>query len=355
MSELAFTSCARPTLGARKRSTYTVLGFTGYAIASLVGAVLATVWGLSLTERLIGFFVPPLAFIVVVTIASAVVGRERIVFYQTACAGVGTTAIVAAIAGARVERLVDLATLGIGVFLVFGRIGCFSVACCHGTPGRGVTYGPPHVSIGFWSRWIGRPLWPVQLVESAASLVLVAIALAVSGTPGTAALVYIEAYSVLRFGLELVRGDGVRPYFRGASEAQWLAAAITVACAIWRPSIVTAAVAAAIVAALAVLVALRPRRELLLPPHLRELDRAMSAADDGNKHATSLGLAVSRHALPDGRIDWILSSEHPAWSVARAQELAGLMWSAPCELVAGRTPGVVHVVVGTPTTGAATA
>jgi prolipoprotein diacylglyceryltransferase len=355
MTELAFTSCARPTLGARRRSAYTVLGFTGYVIASIVGSVLASRWELSLTERLIGFLVPPLAFIVVVTIASAVVGRERIVFYQTACAGVGATAAIAAIAGVRVERLVDLATLGIGTFLVFGRIGCFSVACCHGTPGRGVTYGEPHVAVGFWPRWVGRPLWPVQLVESAASLVLVTIALSVTSTPGTAALVYIEAYSVLRFGLELVRGDGARPYLRGASEAQWLAAAIAIACAVWRPALVTSAVALAIVCALGVLVATQRRRELLLPPHLRELDRAMAAADDGNKHTTSHGMAVSRHALPDGRIDWILSSEHPAWSLACARSLAHRMWRDSCELVAGRTPGVVHVLVGTPTTRAATA
>lgn len=355
MTELAFTSCARPTLGSRKHSTYTVLGFSGYVVASLVGAVLSMQWRLSLTERLIGLLVPPLAFIIVVTIASAVVGRERIVFYQTACAGVAAMAIVAAIVGVRVERLVDLATLGIGIFLVFGRIGCFSVACCHGTLGHGVTYGPPHAAVGFWHRWVGRGLWPVQLFEAGATLAFVAIALAHSHTPGTAALVFIEAYTLLRFALELIRGDAVRPYLRGASEAQWFAAVIAIACAIWRRGIATSAIAIAVVSALVVLVALRRRRELLLPPHLRELDRAMTAAADGNKHTTSLGLAVSRHGLPDGRIDWILSSEHPGWSLACARRLAHLMWRDASELVAGRTQGVIHVLIGTAATDAATA
>jgi hypothetical protein len=116
-------------------------------------------------------------------------------------------------------------TPGIGVFLVFGRIGCFSVACCHGTLGRGVTYGPPHVDAGFWRRWSGRPLWPVQLIESGGSAILVAIAIACSSTPGTAAAIFILGYAPVRFAIELVRG-ALRPYALGLSEARGL---------LWRP------------------------------------------------------------------------------------------------------------------------
>jgi hypothetical protein len=348
MTQLALSRCARPTLTRRSISTYTVLGFTGYAVASLMGSALAMVWELTLTERLIGLLAPPLAFLVVVTVASAIVGRERIVFYQTAFAGVISTAAVAAIAGVRVARLVDLATVGIGTFLVFGRIGCFAVACCHGTLGRGVVYGPDHVRLGFWARWDGRSLWPVQLVESAASGILVVLALAVGASvPGNTAVIYIVGYGALRFALELVRGDAARPHVRGVSEAQWLALISVIACAIWQPSPITIAAAVALAAATTILVACARHRELFQPLHLRELDGCCLEALGDPTHArraTSLGVDLSWHALPDGRIDWVLSSAHPAWSIQAAGRIARALWRDH-EVIAGRSSSVVHVAV----------
>ena len=344
MAAISYTRCARPHLTARRISTYTILGFLGYALANVVGSVLASAWDLTLGERLIALFAPGVAFIVVVTIASAIAGMERIVFYQCTLAALGSVLVLGLITGARVERLLDIVTIGIGVFLVFGRLGCFSVGCCHGTLGRGITYGPAHVAIGFWPRWQGRPLWPVQAIEAAASAALVVLALLWSDTPGTAALVYLDGYALVRFTLELARGDSMRPYVRGLSEAQWLAVGCAVVCAAWRPNPVTLAVAALLVAATAVLVVRRRARELLSPPHLRDLDRALLAATDGDKHVTTLGISVSRHILPDGRTDWILSGTHPTWSTAVARQLAHAMWRDPWELVEGRTPGIVHVL-----------
>jgi hypothetical protein len=153
---LDLTRCARPTLTRRAISAYTILGFTGYGAANVVAAWLALRWELTLIERLVAFFVPPLAFIVVVTVATAIARRERIVFYQTTVTGISLVGVVGALLGVRAALLVDLAVLGTGVFLVFGRLGCFAVACCHGTLGHGVTYGPQHVAAGFWRRWEGR-------------------------------------------------------------------------------------------------------------------------------------------------------------------------------------------------------
>jgi len=344
VSEIAVTRCARPVV--RETSTYTVLGFLGYGVASLVAAALFVAWDLPLVDRLVAAFAPPLAFIAVVYAARAIVGAERIVFYQTAVGGVVATAVTAAVTGANVARVVDVATVGIGSFLVLGRLGCFAVACCHGRPGRfGIVYGDAHVRVGFWSRWRGRRLWPVQLVESAASLVLVAIGLAVGWRePGTPAVIYIASYAALRFALELVRGDGGRPYRLGLSEAQWIAPLTAIACAVWRPGPATIAVAAVLVAAATILVARRRHRELFEPPHVHELGRICDqVAATGARAETSLGVAVSRHTLPDGRIDWVLSSSHPRWSTAAARRLADLLWSRP-ELVAGRTAGITHVL-----------
>ena len=350
VSDRRFTRCASPTLTARKISTYTVLGFTGYAVASLTGAGLAMTWELTLGERLIGLLVPPIAFLVAVMIASAAAHRERIVFYQAAIPAVLATALVAAIAGVRVARLVDLAALGIGTFLVFGRLGCFAVACCHGTLGRGrfaITYGATHVRAGFWPRWEGRALWPVQLIESAASGVLVVAGILAAGTPGTAAVVYIVGYGALRFALEGVRGDAARPYLLGVSEAQWLALASCAACAVWRPHPLAIAAAAGLAIATAVLVARRDRRALVLPPHLHELDRVVARvlADPAHgRRETSRGLAVSCYPMPDGKIDWVWSSAHPAWSPAIARQLATALWRDPV-VVEGRAPGILHVLV----------
>lgn len=343
MTEIAYSRCARPQLTAKRISTYTILGFTGFAVANLVGAILAVRWQLALSERLIAFFAPALAFVMVVTISSALAGHERIVFYQTTVAGVVSVIVLGVATRADVPRLLDLVILGIGIFLVFGRLGCHSVACCHGTLGRGVTYGPAHVAIGFFARWSGRSLWPVQLVEATASAVLVAASLAASSEPGRAALVYAVGYAGVRFALELVRGDSARFYAGGVSEAQWVAAATALAAFAWRPGVVTGAIAAALSAASAALMVRRKRRELVLPPHVVELDRVLAAASDGARHETSLGVAVSRHALPDGRIDWILSSEHTAWSEAMARRIAAQLWTS-FEVVAGRTAGVIHIL-----------
>ena len=346
MADLAVTRCAEPLI--RKTSTYTVLGFAGYGVASLLGAALFVAWQLPLVDRVIAAFAPPLALLAVVKLVRAIAGVERIVFYRIAVTGVLAAGLLDLALGSEPARVVDVATAGIGAFLVLGRLGCFAVACCHGRPARfGVVYGPAHVRVGFWARWTGRRLWPTQLVESAVSLALVAAAL-VAGwdRPGLPALIYILGYAPLRFALELVRGDAARPLRLGVSEAQWIALASVIACAIWRPGWVPITEAAALALAVALLASCRRRRELFLPHHLVELDLTCTAAARSSERAeTSLGIAVSCHPLPDGRTDWVLSSSHPNWSTSTASRLADLMWPHH-ELVEGRLPGVAHIIVG---------
>ena len=324
-----------------------MLGFIGYVVASAFGGVLASEWDFTIGMRLVSMFAPPVAFIVVVTVATALKGREWIVFYQTTAAGVVAVALLGLATGGSVWRQLDVAVLGIGMFLVFGRLGCFHVACCHGIPSRrGVAYGDEHVAVGFWRRWKGRTLVPVQLVESVGSAVLVGVALLVSSVPGRAALA--TGYALLRFALELFRGDPVRPFARGLSEAQWFAIATTAICAIARPAWWTIAAALVLVGCGAILATRCSRRELVLPPHLREIDQLCEAIVADPTHArreTRLGLGLSCHVLPDGRIDWIMSStSHPYWSTNAARRIADALW-VPNEIVEGRTRGVVHVIV----------
>ncbi|HLL22228.1 MAG TPA: hypothetical protein VK427_08850, partial [Kofleriaceae bacterium] len=98
--KLALASCARPKLG--RHSTYTVLGFIGYFVATILGVILARVWSLPLGERLIAFVAPPAAFVVTVTIATSIKKREWIVFYQALFAAVGAVVLLALVTGADV-------------------------------------------------------------------------------------------------------------------------------------------------------------------------------------------------------------------------------------------------------------
>jgi hypothetical protein len=348
VADLDVSRCAVPTL--RGRSTYTVVGLAGYGVANLLAAALFVAWELPLVDRWIAAVAPGVAFVLVVRIARAIAGTEVIVLYRVAATGVVAATSLSAALGEQPARVADVVTIGVGAFLVLGRLGCFAVACCHGRPARfGIAYGDAHVAVGFWPRWRGRRLWPTQLIESAVSLALVVTGLAAGWSrPGWPALIYIIGYAPVRFALELARGDSARPHRWGLSEAQWTAPVTAIACAIWRPHPVTLAVAAALVIAAATLIARRRRRELFEPSHLRDLDRTCAAAAHSQARAeTSLGVAVSRFQMPDGRVDWVMSSSHPRWSTGAARRLAALMWPA-FELVEGRTPGVVHVLVGDP-------
>lgn len=321
----------------------------GYGVATIVGLVLALHWDLDVGERMIALIGPPAAFVITITIATALKGRDWIVFYQALFAAIAVVTVLGAATGAHVWRIVDITVLGIGVFLVFGRIGCFHVACCHGRPGRrGVIYGAAHVAAGFWGRLADRPLIPVQLIESAVSLLLVIGALACSGTPGTASIVYGTGYATARWFLELLRGDPARPHAHGVSEAQWTSGIALVVCAMARPAWWTIGPLAIITAGTAFLVSRRRVRELLLPSHLVELDRLLASilTDPARtRRDTRCGVGASVQDLPDGRRDWILSSTHPGWSVDVARAIADALWT-DVEIVEGRTPGVVHVIEG---------
>ena len=331
----------------RGTNAYTFLGFTGYVLATCVGIALCTHWQLSLGDRIAALVIPPAVFVGVVAAIRIATGVERIVFYETAlpavCAALGTSLLL----HGNITRVADVTTLGIGSFLVLGRVGCAAVACCHGRPARrGIAYGAEHVELGLAPHFAHRRLWPVQLVESAASLTLVLGALALGGgSPGTPALFYLEGYALVRFPLELVRGDAPRPYFLGASEAQWTAVVSALACAAWRPQVATFCIAGILAIAIAAVIARRGCMLLVAAPHIEELALARERVlADGKVHATRLGISVSVATLPDGEADWMLSSQHPSWTLDTARTLARALWPEHA-LIPGRLPGVVHVVV----------
>ncbi len=332
----------RPTVGAW--STYTFLGLVGYAVGAIAVGLLGA--DTDVASRAIAIALPPFGFWFAVSLARRVLGFEQIVFYQAAFAAWLVAILVALCAGRDVWVVSDLVIVLVAIFNTFGRIGCHHVACCHGRPARfGVRYGHAHVRLGFPQRWADRPLLPVQLVESTACAVLaVTCAVLVSDTAGLATAVFVDAYALVRFALELVRGDSGRPYYRGLSEAQWIALASTVVVVVLAPRIVTLVPVLVLVVASGFVGALGARRAFRLPRHLDELERA-SLTKHADVVVTSQSFEVSTHPLSETQLDVVW--RHDRLSLADATRLAADLF-ATHEIVPGQHAGLYHVLVDSP-------
>jgi len=122
----------------------------------------------------------------------------------------------------------DIIAPGIALGHVFGRIGCFLAGCCYGReldhaawygvvfPDTASTIAPPNV-----------PLYPTQLMESGAELLLFVFLLLLRKRQkfsGQIFASYIAVYSLVRFVLEYFRGDLIRGFVFGGmfSTSQFL-------------------------------------------------------------------------------------------------------------------------------------
>ncbi|MFL5861440.1 MAG: prolipoprotein diacylglyceryl transferase family protein [Solirubrobacteraceae bacterium] len=283
-------------------SIFQVCGLVGLAAAVAVALGACSARALSFGVETAIILVSIAVFFVLAFATKAVTGAEALIYYHHEIAVLCAAAGLAALLGAPVLGHLDATALGLGAFLACGRVGCLSAGCCHGRPAaRGVQYGAAHVAAGFPGYLSGRTVLPVQAIEAGgvAALVLAGLVL-VPDTPGAAFGFYVSGYAVLRFGLEMLRGDPQRPYWHGLSEAQWtslfVALAITaLAAARLVPGLVLHAIcAAALVIALPF--AVRPPRRLLDPRHVRELAVRLTAPHPGAEPrvgTTSLGIQVS--------------------------------------------------------------
>ncbi len=165
-------------------------------------------------------------FFLLAILATVITGSTIIVYYHHEIAILITCSLVLKLSGLPVLSYLDIVILGIATFLAFGRIGCFSVGCCHGCPAKkGIVYTSTHVEAGFTPYYEGVALLPVQLIESAFVFIFI-----ITGVysqlfrhlqPGTILILYTVVYGSFRFAIEFFRGDAERPYFKGLSEAQW--------------------------------------------------------------------------------------------------------------------------------------
>jgi hypothetical protein len=299
--------CGRPV------SAYRVYGFIGLGVALATTAWLSGRAGLALWLWGALAAAGLMTFILVAAATSVVRGADSLTYYHHHTAIVAVSAALLFILRLPLARALDVVVAALGIFLAFGRVGCFSVGCCHGRPARfGARYGAAHAAGGFPACYVDLPLLPVQLVEAigvAALAALDVVLVARGAPPGLAFACHGLGYAVGRFVLEPLRGDAARRYLLGSSEAQWTAA-------LWTAVIVGASRAGALpfrawfLAAPAVIGAgllwraWRPSR-LHSPGHVRQLAELLpalrvSAPGRLPLGQTSLGLRLSASQVQDG-------------------------------------------------------
>lgn len=132
----------------------------------------------------------------------------------------------------------DAAVAALGSGLLFTRIGCFLAGCDFGQPWDGpLAVRFPGGSLA-WQEQVARgligrdatsslPVHPTQLYESAAGALLLGLVLLVRRRrpPGEAFVAFTMGYAVLRFLIEIVRGDPRRGALGGLSTSQVVALA----------------------------------------------------------------------------------------------------------------------------------
>jgi phosphatidylglycerol:prolipoprotein diacylglycerol transferase len=104
----------------------------------------------------------------------------------------------------------------------FGRLGCFFNGCCYGRPCSlpwAVTFPPPHVMAGI-------PVHPTEIYEALGNLIIFAGLTAFyrhKRYDGQVWWLYVLGYGILRFVVELFRGDYDTYYFGHLSIGQLIA------------------------------------------------------------------------------------------------------------------------------------
>ncbi len=142
-----------------------------------------------------------------------------LVFLGGAILAAASTLLLARRKGLGLGEVADVLAPSVSLAHVFGRLGCFMVGCCYGKPWSGGVHFPPD-SVAY-SELLGERaivvgaastpgLHPTQLYEAGGELLIFLALLWLwprRRFSGAIALTYAFAYGVLRFAIEIFRGD----------------------------------------------------------------------------------------------------------------------------------------------------
>jgi len=264
----------------REVPTFRTCGITGFYVALLVLFGAGLLSGRSLLVLAALALVSGLSFFAYTYLRMWITGREELVLLEHVWFALACNSGALLWMSEPVLPYLDLVSVALCPFLAAGRVGCTLVGCCHGQPSSfGITYDEACARDGFTRHLVGVRLFPVPAIEGVGLLVIGAIGLVALpfAQPGKVFAWYLISYSVMRFGLEGIRGD-VRPHFLGLSQARWMAI-IEVGLVLHLtagehrlPALVTyAALFATLAGALAIRWRRNWRRPLLTPAHIHEL------------------------------------------------------------------------------------
>lgn len=147
------------------------------------------------------------------------IDQGGLVFYGGFILAITSVCIYARRKKISIPALLDVTSPAIAIGHAFGRLGCFLQGCCFGKVAPQGTWGAvrfpyyPESSIEakmYLPDGMTRALYPTQIWESAANLILCAVLLILCKKfrrPGQIAGIYLITYAVIRFILEFFRGD----------------------------------------------------------------------------------------------------------------------------------------------------
>lgn len=282
-----------------RTSALRACAYVGLALGVPLAIALVLYRGFSPWVMAVTILAAMLTFLGLAMATKVVTGEESLTYYHHEIAILVVTTLLLSLLGQPILPYLDATILGIGMVLFCGRIGCLMVGCCYGRPHRwGVCYRKEHANAGFPSYFVGVRLFPIQAVESLLALIIVVVGTTLVLTnhpPGEALAWYIVAYDIGRFCFEFVRGDAVRPYYWGFSQAQWISL-ILMSVVVWAElsgilvfhAWHVAATVLMLLTMIAVACARRLRKtatfQLLHPRHIKEVAEAIEAVTE---HATA--------------------------------------------------------------------
>jgi len=152
-----------------------------------------------------------------------------LVFYGGFVAAAGTVAWFTRRQAWSFWTIGDLFAPSLAIGHAFGRLGCYTAGCCFGkvaAAGARWVASFPRDSVAFEElasagavpagSSVTPPLYPTQLYEAAGELLIFALLMVVrrrvAQRPGTLFLLYATLYGLLRFVIEMFRGDFARKY-----------------------------------------------------------------------------------------------------------------------------------------------
>lgn len=209
----------------RQIFAFVLMATCGVLVALIQSAVLLHCLKLSWWLLPVMFVTSSVTFLFLAMLIKVFTGKENHVMLRYFIAIMLINCFVVRLIEQPILPYLDILAIGYGTIILFGRVGCFMVGCCHGKPNSiGVCYTHEHVKEGFTDYYAGVRLFPIQLAEAFGMLLIVSVSMItlLSGFPAGAAMcVFVSVYGMLRFVLEFFRGDPARPYFLSFSEAQW--------------------------------------------------------------------------------------------------------------------------------------